>query len=96
MNLKETIEGIARDAKQSARVLAKTSTTLKNEVLTLLADRILQNQDRIISTNQQDVIEARQKSLSPAMIDRMTFNPKRIQAMADGLKEVVALPDPVG
>ena len=51
---------------------------------------------RLISENQKDLLEAEKKGLSKAMIDRLTLNADRIKAMADGLREVAALPDPVG
>ena len=54
------------------------------------------NQRSLLAENKKDLDAAEQKGLSKAMIDRLTLNPERIMAMADGLREVAALPDPVG
>jgi glutamate-5-semialdehyde dehydrogenase len=86
----------AREAKQAARVLASLSTEVKNSALRRMADALGEGQAFLIEENRKDLEEARRQELSPAMIDRLTLSPKRIQDMIKGLREVVALPDPVG
>ncbi len=86
----------AREAKQAARVLASLSTEIKNLALRRMADALDEGQSLLIEENSKDLEEARRQGLSPAMIDRLTLNPKQIQDMIKGLRAVVALPDPVG
>jgi glutamate-5-semialdehyde dehydrogenase len=86
----------AREAKQSARVLASLSTEIKNSALCRMADALDEGQSVLMEENRKDLEEARRQGLSSAMMDRLTLNPKRIQDMIKGLREVVALPDPVG
>lgn len=86
----------AREAKQAARILASLSTEIKNLALRRMADALDEGQSLLIEENSKDLEEARRQGLSPAMIDRLTLNPKQIQDMIKGLRAVVALPDPVG
>ncbi len=86
----------AREAKQAARVLANLSTEVKNSALRGMADALDEGQSVLMEENRKDLEEARRQGLSSAMIDRLTLNPKRIQEMIKGLREVVVLPDPVG
>ncbi len=86
----------AREAKQAARILASLSTEIKNSALRRMADALDEGQSLLIEENSKDLEEARRQGLSPAMIDRLTLNPKQIQDMIKGLRAVVALPDPVG
>ena len=94
--LKEQIRKIAKEAKQASFQLAKTSPTLKNAALSKMAERLASEKGRILEANRKDVVNAKEKSLSKAMIDRLTLNEKRIQKMADSIREIVKLPDPVG
>jgi glutamate-5-semialdehyde dehydrogenase len=86
----------ASEAKQAARVLANLSTEVKNLALGRMAEALEESQVFLMEENRKDLEEARRQGLSPAMIDRLTLNPKRIQEMVKGLREVIALPDPVG
>ena len=90
------IQTMARDAKASARLLRVAKRGEKDTALGLMADNILSRKEEIIETNTKDISLARKKGLSPAMIDRLTLNEKTITSMAAGLREVAALPDPVG
>jgi glutamate-5-semialdehyde dehydrogenase len=84
------------EAREGARSLNRASTALKNHALSDMADALLDNAERLIAENAEDVAEATKKGLSPALIDRLTLTRKRISEMAEGLREVVRLPDPVG
>ncbi len=86
----------AQKAKAASRKLANISTEIKNTALFKMAAGLEQDAAGLIAANKKDLTAAEQKGLSRAMIDRLTLNPDRIKAMADGLREVAALPDPVG
>lgn len=96
MSIEGMIEKIAADAKNAARVLRNVERSRKDEALLLMAERLTGHVDAIKSENNKDLTIARGKGLSSAMIDRLTLDDKTINAMAEGLKEVAALPDPVG
>lgn len=90
------IQAMAKDAKQSARLLRVAKRAEKDAALAFMAERILSNKEEIIKINAKDITLAREKGLNPAMIDRLTLDEKTISSMIHGLQEVVALPDPVG
>lgn len=96
MNIADSVKKIAADALAASRLLSRRPTGEKNEVLTRMAEELLRNRDRILSANQRDVTAAREKGLSAAMIDRLIVKDAALAAMARGLREVAALPDPVG
>ncbi|MHB8844595.1 MAG: glutamate-5-semialdehyde dehydrogenase [Nitrospirota bacterium] len=96
MDIKQYVTEKARKAKAASRVLATVSTEIKNNALFKMAKGLEAESAKLISENKKDLVEAEKKDLSKAMIDRLTLTPDRIKAMADGLREVAALPDPVG
>src|SRR5438128_3312206 len=96
MTLTEQMTQIARQAKAAARELAKLTTAEKNECLTVMADALEQNRDHIREANARDLEAAAPMGLSSAMLDRLQLDDLRIAAMANGLRETAALPDPVG
>lgn len=97
MSLAQQIEQIARQAHQAAAGVAHLSTDKKNQLLSRVADRLLAKSDQIQAANRKDVEAAEASGKhSKATIDRLILNPKRIEEMAQGLREVVELPDPVG
>jgi len=96
MDLKKYVTDTARKAKEATRVLANTPTTVKNDALLRMADGIMDAEGALVTENYKDITAGEKKGLSKAMLDRLTLNPSRIKAMADGLREIVALPDPVG
>lgn len=83
-------------AKAAARPLANASTEQKNRALERMADELEANAAALIETNAQDVEAARAAGISGALVDRLVLTPARIRAMAEGLREVASLPDPVG
>src|SRR6266446_3900263 len=87
---------MAKQARAAARALAKLTSAEKNECLIAMADALEQNRDDIKKANTRDTENAAQLGLSPAMLDRLRLDDPRISAMAEGLREVAALPDPVG
>src|SRR5215475_1948987 len=93
--LKDEAVAIGRRAKQAAGRLAQVSATEKNRDLLKMAGGLLEQQERLLEANRRDLEAARQSGVAPALLDRIALNAGRIQAMAKGIQEVVALPDPV-
>lgn len=83
-------------AKNASYKLSITSTEIKNEALFAIADALEERFEEIIEHNQKDIEEARAKGIRESLIDRLTLDKKRIFDMADGVRQVAELPDPVG
>ena len=83
------------NAKAAARVLL-TAGDLKNKALLAIADALIENCDAIIAANDIDIKLAKENNTRAALIDRLTLTPARIEGMADGVRQVAALPDPIG
>jgi glutamate-5-semialdehyde dehydrogenase len=96
MNLTEQMSHLARQAKDASRALARLTTAEKNACLLAMADALEQRRPAIQEANARDMAAAAQNGLSGAMLDRLKLDDKRITGMAKGLREVAALPDPVG
>ena len=90
-----TTKEIMTRAKAASRTLAGVNTEQKNKALTLMADEIIKSADLILEANAEDMAAAKGK-ISDVMLDRLMLNSDRIQAMADGIRNVVKLEDPVG
>jgi glutamate-5-semialdehyde dehydrogenase len=96
MDLKEQMTQLARQAKEASRRLARLSTDQKNGCLLAMAGALELSREAIQEANTCDMEAAAQSGLSNAMLDRLKLDDKRIASMAKGLREVAALPDPVG
>ncbi len=96
MDIKVYVADKAKQAKAASRKLANLSTEIKNNALFKMAAGLEHESELLIGENRKDLVAAEQKGLSKAMIDRLTLTRERIKAMAEGLREVAALPDPVG
>jgi len=96
MNIQEYLVPLCQKAKETSRKVALLSTTVKNNVLLTLAELLLKQEKEILQENLKDLESARDRKLDPAKIERLTLNRKRLEEMAAGLKEIAALPDPVG
>jgi len=94
--LPELIMDFGRRARAASRVLARASTEQRNAGVLAMADAILAAEGEILEANAADLAAARQKGISGAMLERLTLNLSRVAAMARGVSEVAALPDPVG
>ncbi len=90
-----TTQEILRCAKAASRSLSALTTQQKNEALSAMADSLLAHTDAILTANRADVATAEGR-ISSVMIDRLTLTAARIEGMAQGIREVAALPDPVG
>lgn len=92
----EQIRKIAADAREASFAMAKLSSGAKNELLVNMAMALINNTPYLIEENAKDLEAGEKKGLSAAMLDRLMLNEARVKAMSDGLREVAALPDPVG
>ena len=96
MSLKDEAVELGRRAKEASRGLARLSSAVKNRALLAMAEAIERQSEFLLKENKKDVEQASKAKLSGALVDRITLTPARIQAMAKGLRDVAALPDPVG
>jgi glutamate-5-semialdehyde dehydrogenase len=96
MNVTEQMTRLARQAKAASRELAKLTTAEKNACLLAMADALEANTAAIREANALDMEFGASAGLSAAMLDRLKLDDKRVVAMAKGVREVAALPDPVG
>ena len=95
-NLSELIQTIAREARLASLELATLSKSIKNKFLIDLADTLEAESEQILEANALDIANAEKIDLSPPMVERLKFNDERIKKMAEGVRQVAALPDPVG
>ena len=86
---------LLKKAKAAAPSLAQVDTEQKIQALRAMAEALEAELDAILQANVLD-LEAAQGHVSPVMLDRLALNPDRIRGMADGIRQVAALPDPVG
>ncbi|HAO93627.1 MAG: glutamate-5-semialdehyde dehydrogenase [Deltaproteobacteria bacterium GWC2_56_8] len=96
MSVKDDILSIAKDARDASLGLSRLDTPTKNKALMLMADGLVAEAAYLKEANQKDLDAGEKKGLSKAMLERLTLSDKVISQMAAGLKEVAALPDPVG
>jgi len=96
VDVEDLMVGLGRAARDAAHALGLSPAAQRNQALRLAAAKIRARAAQIAETNAADHAAAVEKGLSAAMIDRLTLTPARIEAMAQGLEEVAALPDPLG
>ena len=96
MNIAAQVAQIAVEARQASFVLSRLGAKSKNDMLLSMADALQQQTSHLIAENAKDLQIGTLKGLSSAMLDRLMLDEKRIAAIADALREVAALPDPVG
>ena len=94
--IKDKITKMGSDSLTASRALANLTTDQKNKILLAMADGILSDADQIISANAIDLDNAVNNNLTNSMTDRLRLDQKRIEAIADGIRQVATLPDPVG
>ena len=92
----EELVVIGAKAKEAASVLSRLSQTKKNEGLMSCANALLANQNEILAANQLDVDNAKKNGMKESLIDRLRLTKNRIEQMADGLRQIVSLKDPIG
>ena len=96
IDIHEYMLGLGRQARAASRRISCAETATKNQALTAIAAAIETAQPRLIEENRNDMEAGAAQGLDAALLDRLELNPARIQAMAEGLREIAALPDPVG
>ena len=96
MDTYELVKTKAAAAKKAAAKLAVTSTAVKNKALLAMAEALLAKQEQILAANAIDMEQAAAKGMKSSMLDRLKLTTARIEGMADGLRQVAVLPDPVG
>ncbi len=90
------VESKAKSAQIASRTLARAGSQRKNDALHRIAESLGRNSDAILAANALDVAKAREKGSADYYIDRLTLTPKRIADMQEGVRQVAALPDPIG
>ncbi|AHG21363.1 gamma-glutamyl phosphate reductase [Chania multitudinisentens RB-25] len=90
------LEQMGKAAKQASWQLAMLSTARKNQVLAVMADRLEANSEVILQANEQDMAQARELGMSEALLDRLLLTPTRLAAIANDVRQVCRLSDPVG
>jgi glutamate-5-semialdehyde dehydrogenase len=96
VDIKQYMTQLGQQARAASRVLARAQTSQKNAALLGIAEAIEEQRDALLNANQQDLEAGRAKGLDDALLDRLELNNERIAAMAEGVRQIVALPDPVG
>ncbi len=90
------LETLGKKAKAAAFMMQGYTEEQKNKALLHIADRLITEQCHAIHSNERDLEEAQKNGMHPGMIDRLTLTPARMQSMAEGLRQIAGLPDPIG
>ena len=96
MDIQSYMVTVGKQARAASRLVAKADTATKNRALTLTAEAIERDAARLLTANALDLDAARAKKLDAPLIDRLTLTEKSIADMADGLRQIAQLPDPIG
>ncbi|WP_017879519.1 MULTISPECIES: glutamate-5-semialdehyde dehydrogenase [unclassified Janthinobacterium] len=96
MNITEYMEQVGQQARAASRAMAKADSATRNRALTLIAAAIVRDADLLREANRLDLAAARANGLAPAMLDRLTLSDGAIATMVEGLRQIVALADPIG
>ena len=96
LDITEYMHLVGRSARTASRQIARASTATKNEALLAIADTLIKRDAHILEENAADIRDAKKADLAAPLIDRLSLTSKSIAAMAEGLRQVAQLPDPVG
>ena len=96
MDIKQYMQQLGQQARQAGRAISKAETSQKNRALLSIAEAIAVGSADLVVENQKDLQAAKDNGMDAASLDRLQLTPARIEAMIEGLKQVAALPDPVG
>ncbi|MDO9224959.1 MAG: glutamate-5-semialdehyde dehydrogenase [Pseudomonadota bacterium] len=96
MDIKTYMQTLGRQARDASRAVARADTNQKNQALLAMADAIERDAAKLLAANALDMDAARARGLDSAMLDRLALNEKTVAGMAEGLRQIAALPDPVG
>ena len=87
---------LGMNAKEAENTIRTITTDQKNQVLTAVADHLVESTDKLLEANAADVTNAKQNHMPEGLVDRLMLSPERIEGMAEGLRQLVALEDPIG
>ncbi|MDN0081144.1 glutamate-5-semialdehyde dehydrogenase [Crenobacter sp. SG2305] len=96
MNVQDYMLSVGQAARAASRAIARADTNQKNRALHAIADALLRDSAKLIAANALDLAAARQNGLEPALVDRLAVSEATVESMAEGLRQIAALPDPVG
>ena len=96
MDIKLYMEQVGQQARKASRAMARADSATRNRALSLIADAIVRDADLLRAANKMDMDAAAANGLAPAMLDRLALSDKAIATMVEGLRQIVALPDPIG
>ena len=96
LDIKAYMQGVGREARAASRLMARADTKSKNKALTAMAQAIRREAKSLLAANSKDMESARANKLDDALLDRLTLTARDIDSMAEGLLQIVQLPDPVG
>ncbi|MBX6394945.1 MAG: glutamate-5-semialdehyde dehydrogenase [Alicyclobacillaceae bacterium] len=91
-----TVAEQARRAREASKLLAKADGATRSSAVLRMAERLVENAGEILSANEEDVAGARERGVRPELLDRLQLSERRIEEMAEGLRQVAGLPDPIG
>ena len=96
MDIQQYMEQVGQQARKASRAMARADSATRNRALTLIADAIVRDAAQLRAANQLDLDAARANGLAPAMLDRLALSDAAIATMVEGLRQIVALADPIG
>ncbi len=95
-NIQAYMQSIGKAAREASRAMARAVTNTKDNALLAIADAIMRDKAKLLAANQQDLDAAKSNGMEVAMLDRLTLTEKAIHTMAEGLRQIASLPDPIG
>ncbi len=96
MDIKEYMQGLGQQARAASREMNRAGTNAKNAALHAIADALVASMATLLEENEKDLAAGRANGLDDALLDRLALNEERVNGMAEGLRQIAALPDPVG
>ncbi len=96
MDIKQYMQNVGQRARTASRLVAKAESGVKNAALAALAKEIEANAESLLKANRRDMQSGKESGLDAALLDRLELTPSRIAAMAQGIRDIIALPDPIG
>lgn len=96
MDIAAYMESLGQRARDAARHIARADSGQKNNALLAIADALIKDRKKLLTANQKDMEAGKQSGLDAALLDRLELNDDRIDGMAEGVRQIAALPDPVG
>ena len=96
MDIKEYMQGLGQQARAASREMNRAGTNAKNAALHAIAEALEAGMSTLLAENEKDLAAGRENGLDDALLDRLALNEERVNGMAEGLRQIAALPDPVG